>query len=138
MNSNSRPPVAARPQVRERPRPPPPAVAEAEKQWIFTEDELLRTPSLVDGMSVEEERALRKKGVNFILQVGYMLKLPQTTLFTASVFLNRFIMRHSLVPKPGYKPLHHFVSLPSFPRATAKLILLTANRCNFAVPCHQS
>ncbi|KAL5375677.1 hypothetical protein DPSP01_011035 [Paraphaeosphaeria sporulosa] len=96
------------PPVRERPRPPPPAVVEAEEQWLFTEDELLQAPSIVDGMSPEEERALRRKGVNFILQVGMMLKLPQTTLSTAAVFFNRYLMRNSLKPRPGYKPLHHY------------------------------
>lgn len=93
---------------REPPRPPPPAVVEAEQQWIFTEDELLQTPSIVDGMPVEEERMLRRKGVNFILQVGMMLKLPQTTLSTAAVFFNRYLMRNSLKPRQGYKPLHHY------------------------------
>lgn len=95
---------------REPPRPPPPAVVEAEQQWIFTEEELLHTPSIVDGMSPEEERTLRKKGVNFILQVGMMLKLPQTTLSTAAIFFNRFLMRNSLRARPGHKPLHHYVS----------------------------
>lgn len=95
---------------REPPRPPPPAVIEAEQQWVFTEEELLQAPSILDGMPVEEERTLRRKGVNFILQVGMMLKLPQTTLSTAAVFFNRYLMRCSLKPHPGYKPLHHYVS----------------------------
>ncbi|KAF2267948.1 cyclin-like protein [Lojkania enalia] len=96
------------PSVREPPRPPPPAVAEAEQQWIFTEEDLLQTPSIVDGMSSEDERTFRRKGVNFILQVGMMLKLPQTTLSTAAVFFNRFLMRNSLKSRPGFKPLHHY------------------------------
>jgi protein BUR2 len=96
---------------RERPRPPPPAIVEAEMQWIFTEEELLLAPSITDGMLPEEERTLRRKGVGFILQVGMMLKLPQTTLSTAAVFFNRYLMRMSLKPRPGYKPLHHYVSL---------------------------
>ncbi|KAF2747981.1 cyclin-like protein [Sporormia fimetaria CBS 119925] len=94
--------------VRERPRPPPPAVAAEELQWIFSEEELLLAPSIVDGMSPQEERTLRKKGVNFIFQVGIMLKLPQTTLSTAAVFFNRYLMRNSLKVSPGYKPLHHY------------------------------
>ncbi|KAF2712691.1 cyclin-like protein [Pleomassaria siparia CBS 279.74] len=96
------------PVLRERPRPPPPVVVEAEQQWIFSEEELLRTPSIVDGMSPEEERQTRRKGVNFILQVGMMLKLPQTTLSTAAIFFNRFVMRNSLKARPGYKPLHQY------------------------------
>ena len=68
----------------------------AETQWLFTEAELLRTPSILDGVAPEKERENRSKGVNFILQVGIMLKLPQITLATASVFLHRFYMRHSM------------------------------------------
>jgi protein BUR2 len=97
---------------RERPRPPPPAVAAEEQQWIFTEEDLLQTPSILDGMSPEEERTLRRKGVNFILQVGMMLKLPQTTLSTAAVFFNRYLVRNSLKASKGYKPLHHYVKPP--------------------------
>ena len=68
----------------------------AETQWLFTEAELLRTPSILDGLTPEKERENRSKGVNFILQVGIMLKLPQITLAAASVFLHRFYMRHSM------------------------------------------
>ena len=66
----------------------------AETHWLFTEAELQRSPSILDGLSPEKEREFRSKGVNFILQVGIMLKLPQITLATASVFLHRFYMRH--------------------------------------------
>lgn len=68
----------------------------AETQWLFTEAELIRTPSIIDGLAPEKERENRSKGVNFILQVGIMLKLPQITLATASVFLHRFYMRHPM------------------------------------------
>lgn len=99
------------PPRRERPRPPLPAVVDSEQQWIYVEEELAQTPSIADGMSLEEERMFRRKGVNFILQVGMMLKLPQTTLSTAAVFFNRYLMRNSLRARPGYKPLHHYVSI---------------------------
>ncbi|KAF2274152.1 cyclin-like protein [Westerdykella ornata] len=92
----------------ERPRPPPPAVEAEEAQWIFTEEELEQTPSILDGMSIAEERHLRQKGINFLQQVGMMLKLPMTTLSTAAVFFNRFLVRNSLQARPGYKPLHHY------------------------------
>lgn len=85
-------------------------MVESELQWIYVEEELAQAPSILDGMPVEEERTLRRKGVNFILQVGMMLKLPQTTLSTAAVFFNRYLMRNSLKPKAGYKPLHHYVN----------------------------
>jgi len=85
----------------------------AESQWLFTESELLLTPSILAGLTPQKERESRGKGVNFILQVGIMLKLPQITLATASVFLHRFFMRHSMVddkrdperPKPA---MHYY------------------------------
>ena len=91
-------------------KPPSAVLAEAEQQWIFTEDELLRTPSIIDGMAPEEERERRNKGVNFITQVGIMLKLPQTTLTAAAVFFQRFLMRKSFVSGKAGKGMHHYVS----------------------------
>ena len=76
---------------------------DSESQWIFTEEELLRTPSALDGISPESEREQRGKGCNFILQMGIQLKLPQLTLATASVFLHRFYMQNSL------KKHHYYV-----------------------------
>lgn len=78
-----------------------------QSQWLFNAQELLLSPSILDGMPVAQELANRQKGVNFITQVGIMLKLPQLTLATASVYLHRFFMRHAMVQnnKPG---LHHY------------------------------
>jgi protein BUR2 len=94
----------------EKSRPPIEVIEEAERQWIYTEDELLRAPSIVDGLTVDEERTFRYKGYNFITQVGIMLKLPQTTLASATVFFNRFLMRYSLKARSKEeKKLHHYV-----------------------------
>lgn len=83
-----------------------------ESQWLFSESELLLTPSIIAGkLSPEKERENRGKGVNFILQAGIMLKLPQITLATASVFLHRFYMRHSMVDVPGRAPGYHYYSM---------------------------
>lgn len=84
-----------------------PVLERTQSQWLFTPEELLRSPSILDGMPVAQELANRQKGVNFITQVGIMLKLPQLTLATASVYLHRFFMRHAMVQnnKPG---LHHY------------------------------
>lgn len=80
-------------------------------QWLFTEAELASAPSVLDGLPAAEERCRRAKGVNFIVQAGILLKLPQLTLATASVFFHRFYMRRSMVPeKDG---LHHYVSYVS-------------------------
>lgn len=62
-------------------------------------------------MSLEQERDIRAKGVNFIVQVGIMLKLPQLTLSTAAIFFQRFLMRASLKKERNSIPkLHHFQS----------------------------
>ncbi|KAH0604354.1 uncharacterized protein H6S33_006731 [Morchella sextelata] len=76
---------------------------DSESQWIFTEEELLRTPSVLDGLSPEAEREQRSKGCNFIVQLGIQLRLPQVTLATASMFLHRFYMQNSL------KKHHYYV-----------------------------
>ena len=91
----------------------------AESQWLFSDAELRRTPSILDGMPAERERANRGKGVNFILQVGVMLRLPQTTLAAASVFLHRFYMRYSMVEGSGKLGYHYY------PMAATSLFLAT-------------
>ena len=62
-------------------------------------------------MTQAEEKELRAKGVNFIVQVGILLKLPQLTLSTAAIFFQRFLMRASLKSaRDGIPKLHHFQS----------------------------
>ncbi|CCC10342.1 hypothetical protein SMACR_02916 [Sordaria macrospora] len=75
-------------------------------QWYFTPDEVASTPSIIDGLSVSEERLRRAKGVNFIFQAGIMLDLPQITLWVAGVFFHRFYMRRSMVEEKG--GIHHY------------------------------
>ncbi|KAK6586061.1 hypothetical protein PZA11_001118 [Diplocarpon coronariae] len=75
-------------------------------QWLFTEEELKATPSMCDGLDPAEERSRRAKGVNFIIQTGILLKLPQITIGVASTFFHRFFMRRSMVEKHG--GLHHY------------------------------
>ncbi|KAK0618264.1 cyclin-like protein [Bombardia bombarda] len=70
-------------------------------QWTFALDEVASTPSILDGLSVTEERVRRSKGVNFIYQTGISLDIPQTTLWVAGVFFHRFYMRHSMVEEKG-------------------------------------
>lgn len=99
------------PAQRQRPKSPNRVLAETEAQWIFTEAELANTPSIQDGWTQTQERETRAKGVNFIIQVGIMLKLPQLTLSTAAIFFQRFLMRASLVKARGDIPkLHHYQS----------------------------
>jgi hypothetical protein len=100
--------TAANAATRQPPTLPSELLQIAETHWLFTEDELKRAPSILDGLPPEKEREYRSKGVNFILQVGIMLKLPQITLATASVFLHRFYMRHPMQGTPGRSGFHHY------------------------------
>lgn len=99
------------PAARHRPKSPNRVLAEQEAQWLFTDAELANTPSIQDGMTQAEEKDMRAKGVNFIVQVGILLKLPQLTLSTAAIFFQRFLMRASLKSaRDGIPKLHHFQS----------------------------
>lgn len=100
---------SSHPAQRQRPKSPNRVLAETEAQWIFSDAELANTPSIQDGMSLAEEREKRASGVNFIVQVGIMLKVPQITLSTAAVFFHRFMMRASFKKeRNGIPKLHHF------------------------------
>ena len=90
------------------PFPSNPILERAQSQWLFTPAELQRAPSIIDGMGSAQELSNRSKGVNFITQVGILLKLPQLTLATASVYVHRFFMRHSMVDQPNRPGLHHY------------------------------
>ena len=90
------------------PFPSNPTLVQTQSQWLFALEDLQRTPSVLDGLTMATEHDNRAKGVNFITQVGIMLKLPQLTLATASVFLHRFFMRYSMVDRPGRAGLHHY------------------------------
>ncbi|CCG84089.1 protein of unknown function [Taphrina deformans PYCC 5710] len=65
-------------------------------QWLFTQEEVRRSPSSLLDYTWDRERVERMKGCDFILKVGMKLRLPQTTISTACVFLHRFYMRFSL------------------------------------------
>ncbi|KAL3469236.1 cyclin-like protein [Aspergillus californicus] len=106
---------------RKRPAPAKsnPILLESQAQWLFTDEELTRAPSLLDGMKMEQESVSRSKGVNFITQVGIMLKLPQVTMATASVYFHRFFMRYSMVDIPQRPGMH------PYPIAATSLFLAT-------------
>ncbi|KAI9736510.1 MAG: hypothetical protein M1818_006020 [Claussenomyces sp. TS43310] len=88
----------------------------ASSQWLFSKEEVSNTPSISDGITVTEERIRRAKGVNFIIQAGILLRLPQLTLGTASVFFHRFYMRYSMVTENSKAGIHHYVR-SSIPRS---------------------
>lgn len=66
--------------------------------WLFSPyDITVCTPSVkAKDVTAEQELVQRAKGVNFIVQVGTQLKVPQMTINAAATFLHRFYMRFSL------------------------------------------
>ena len=86
---------------------PPLDYEETEPQWLFTKNEFANlTPSRKEGISYVDELLNRRKGINFITQVGIALKLDQITLATAAIYFQRFYMRHPL--QIGSKGAHHY------------------------------
>lgn len=73
-----------------------PELRSQQSKWLFTDDELRRSPSVQTGHTVEREGGERGKGCEFIFRVCYKLRIPQQTISTACVFLHRFYMRHAL------------------------------------------
>eukprot|EP00842_Homolaphlyctis_polyrhiza_P005715 jgi/Hompol1/6144/HPOL_002189-RA len=63
--------------------------------WLFTEEELLETPSCEDGIPIEEEIALRLSACRMIERCGPKLRLPHTSILIAKILLHRFYMRMS-------------------------------------------
>lgn len=120
-NTRVPPPAPSPPSISSRRSPPPPHNPinqeplrtmtakgyEPQSQWFFTEEEIRNSPSVLDGLPVAEEICRRAKGVNFIIQAGILLKIPQLTLGTAAVFFHRFYMRYSMVTEKG--GIHHYV-----------------------------
>lgn len=75
---------------------PNPVVAAAQEKWMFTDDELERTPTRLDKIEREKEDYIRHRAVEFIWQVSMMLRMPPQTSMTATVLMHRFLMRYSL------------------------------------------
>lgn len=90
-------------------------IRDAQIRWTYTEDELREDPPSLTGnpaLPYEAEAENRAKAVTFITQVGLMLKIPQPTLYVASVFMHRFFVRNSMIKtKDGAPYYHHYVSI---------------------------
>ncbi|OAF62201.1 hypothetical protein VC83_01194 [Pseudogymnoascus destructans] len=103
------PPAAPSPPPHPSPSPPPLTASTpttmANAQWLFSASEIANSPSVAAGLTPAEERARRAKGVNFIVQAGMLLKVPQVTLGSAAVFFQRFYMRVGMV---GERGVHHY------------------------------
>lgn len=99
-------PALTKPQI---PGLPNPVVEVAQQKWLFTDEELERTPSRIDKIEREKEDYIRHRAVEFIWQVSMILKMPPQTSMTATVFMHRFLMRYSLrgqYPELGSDLMH--------------------------------
>lgn len=64
--------------------------------WQFTKEEILSSPSFLDGIAREKEAKARKDGCAVIHDTGLTLKLPQLTIATGTLFFHRFYSINSL------------------------------------------
>lgn len=75
---------------------PPAAVPRAAPAPLPIGKSEASTPSREDGVEAAEELQLRAFGAELVLRVGALLRLPQLTLASAAIMLQRFYSRRSL------------------------------------------
>ena len=59
-------------------------------KWLMSAEELIHSPSRVDGVDAEEEKKLLCETNWFVQECGKELKLPPVAVMTGQTFLNRF------------------------------------------------
>lgn len=74
----------------------------ATTDWIFSDAELLASPSQRDGMKHRDELILRRKGCDFIEKMSKPLDLPKLAIVSAQYYFHRFYMRQSFVRYDKY------------------------------------
>jgi len=75
-----------------------------ENSWHYTSKELnSSTPSIKDGYTPKDELKQRWKACAFIMSIGMTMKIPQTSIATACIYLHRFYCRKSLKDYPSYE-----------------------------------
>ncbi|PJF19505.1 P-TEFB associated cyclin, partial [Paramicrosporidium saccamoebae] len=76
------------------------AQATGEAQWILSADEYSSLAAFKRSTD-EEETTQRYKATGLVQSLGMRLKLPQTTIATAQVFLHRFYIRETFKAFPS-------------------------------------
>ncbi|RLN94392.1 hypothetical protein BBJ28_00017310 [Nothophytophthora sp. Chile5] len=64
--------------------------------WLFTESELLASPSRNDGVPLNEEKLRRRKACMFTVKLAGALHVAMPVQRAAAVYLHRFFMRRSM------------------------------------------
>ena len=70
--------------------------------WFYEKHELQNSPSIVEGITLNEERAFRVDGARFIMRAGSNLGLSSETSATGVVYFHRFYMKHAFQSYPRY------------------------------------
>jgi len=66
------------------------------ERWFFTKEQLANTPSRKCGFKLVKELWYRQLAAGFIQDMGQHLRVTQTCINTAIVYMHRFYMFHSL------------------------------------------
>lgn len=87
----------------------PPAIlasSDATWQWYFSPSDMDETPSvLYSGLTVEQERYNRWKGVQLLFRIGDYMRLGNHVTCTAAMYMHRFYMRRPM-PKEAREKGH--------------------------------
>jgi hypothetical protein len=122
-----------------------PALPKARFNWIFTADKFSSTPSNRDGISLEEELAMRQQAAVFIYELGTNLKVYVSH---SSFFLNYFhdLFRPHYCINTAVVYMHRFYMINSFQRFTRQvktrliyykifILGILESMCGFIVSC---
>ncbi|XP_008544603.2 cyclin-T2-like [Microplitis demolitor] len=66
------------------------------EKWYYTKDQLQNSPSRKCGYNADKELNYRQQAADLINDIGERLKLPQSIICTAIVYMHRFYVHHSL------------------------------------------
>lgn len=70
--------------------------------WYFSKEDLLRTPSRLDGIDYMTEIRYRREGTRFIMSCGNKMRLRYDTMATGAVYFHRFYMVQSFKNFPRW------------------------------------
>lgn len=77
-----------------------PVETSEDNSWLFTEEEIIETPSRVQGLPQHVELKVVAKTAQFIQECGGELQVPQLTKSVAIKFFQRFFMLESMLNHP--------------------------------------
>lgn len=70
--------------------------------WYFSKEDLVRTPSRLDGIDYVTEARYRREGTRFIMSCGNKMRLRYDTMATGAVYFQRFYMVQSFKNFPRW------------------------------------